>query len=41
MIVDALSGVLLIPAFAAGLFAALPGYRATARLNVLAAIATE
>ncbi len=40
MIVDALSGVLLIPAFAAGLFAALPGYRATARLNVLATTLT-
>jgi hydrogenase-4 component F len=38
--IDALSGVLLIPAFAAALLAALPGYRLTARLNVLAAFVT-
>ena len=37
MIIDALSGVLLIPALSACLLAALPGYRLTARLNVLAA----
>ena len=36
---DALTGVLLIPAVAACLLAALPGYRLTARLNVLAAFA--
>src|ERR1700681_4515650 len=35
--IDALGGVLLIPALAAGLLAALPGYRLSARLNVLAA----
>lgn len=35
--IDALTGVLLIPAVAAALLAALPGYRLTARLNVLAA----
>ena len=40
MTLDALTGVLLIPAFAAALLAALPGYRLTARLNVLAALAT-
>ena len=34
---DALAGVLLIPAVAAALLAALPGYRLSARLNVLAA----
>ncbi len=34
---DALTGVLLIPAVAAALLAVLPGYRLTARLNVLAA----
>jgi len=37
---DALTGVLLIPATAAMLLAALPGYRLTARLNVLAAFLT-
>src|SRR5476649_2044035 len=37
MKIDALSGVLLIPALSACLLAALPGYRLTARLNVLAA----
>ena len=36
--IDALTGVLLIPAVAAALLAALPGYRLTARLNVLAAL---
>ena len=35
--IDALTGVLLIPAVAAALLAVLPGYRMTARLNVLAA----
>ena len=38
MTLDALTGVLLIPALAACLLAALPGYRLTARLNVLAAL---
>jgi hydrogenase-4 component F len=37
MIIDALTGVLLIPALSACLLAALPGYRLTSRLNVLAA----
>jgi hydrogenase-4 component F len=37
MTFDALIGVLVIPAVAAALLAALPGYRLTARLNVLAA----
>jgi len=37
---DAVTAILLIPAFAAALMAALPGYRATARFNVLAALAT-
>jgi len=37
---DALSGVLGIPAVAAALLAALPGYRATARLNVVATTLT-
>ena len=40
MTIDALSGVLLIPVLAACLLAALPGYRLTARLNVLAALLT-
>jgi len=35
--IDALTGVLLIPAVAAALLAVLPGYRLTSRLNVLAA----
>ena len=38
--IDALTGVLVIPAVAAGLLAALPGYRLTARLNVLATLLT-
>jgi hydrogenase-4 component F len=38
--IDALTGVLLIPAAAAALLAALPGYRITARLNVVATLAT-
>ncbi len=38
--IDALGGVLLIPALAACVLAALPGYRLTARLNVLAAFLT-
>src|SRR2546423_5147028 len=37
---DALVAVLIIPAVAAALLAALPGYRMTARLNVLAALST-
>ncbi|MGA9514050.1 MAG: hydrogenase 4 subunit F [Pseudolabrys sp.] len=38
--IDALTGVLVIPAIAAGLLATLPGYRLSARLNVLAALLT-
>jgi hydrogenase-4 component F len=38
--IDALAGVLVIPAAAALLLAVLPGYRLTARLNVLAALLT-
>ena len=38
--IDALTGVLLIPAAAAALLAILPGYRMTARINVVAALAT-
>ena len=37
---DALAAVLLIPAFAAALLAVMPGYRITARLNVVATLAT-
>ena len=40
MRLDALAAVLLIPVFAAALLALLPGYRVTARLNVLATFAT-
>src|SRR5512142_2833029 len=40
MNIDALAGVLLIPAVAAALLAALPGYRMTARINVLATLLT-
>jgi hydrogenase-4 component F len=40
MTFDALSGVLLIPAASACLLAALPGYKLTSRLNVLAAFLT-
>src|SRR5437667_2177711 len=40
MIFDALSGVLLIPALSACALAALPGYKLTSRLNVLATLAT-
>jgi hydrogenase-4 component F len=40
MMIDALWGVLLIPALSACLLAVLPGYRLTARLNVLAAFLT-
>ena len=36
MTVDAVTGVLVIPAVAAALLAALPGYRLSARLNVAA-----
>jgi hydrogenase-4 component F len=38
--IDALTGVLLIPAVSAALLAVLPGYKLTARLNVLAAFLT-
>jgi hydrogenase-4 component F len=38
--IDALTGVVVIPAVAAVLLAAFPGYRMTARLNVLAALLT-
>jgi hydrogenase-4 component F len=38
--IDALAGVLIIPAAAAVLLVALPGYRLTARLNVLATLLT-
>lgn len=38
--IDALAGVLIIPAVAAVLLAALPGYQMTARLNVLATFLT-
>jgi hydrogenase-4 component F len=38
--IDALSAILLIPLGAAALLAALPGYRVTARLNVLATLMT-
>jgi hydrogenase-4 component F len=37
---DAASAVLMIPAFTAGLLVILPGYRITARLNVLATLLT-
>jgi hydrogenase-4 component F len=37
---DAVTAILLIPALAAVVLAALPGYRLTARLNVLATLAT-
>jgi hydrogenase-4 component F len=40
MTVDALTAVLLIPAIAAASLALLPGYRLTARLNVVAALLT-
>jgi hydrogenase-4 component F len=40
MTLDALVGILLIPAGMAALLAALPGYRLTAKLNVLATLAT-
>jgi len=40
MTFDALAGVLLIPAVAAALLAILPGYRMTARINVVAALLT-
>src|SRR5499425_3096523 len=40
MSLDAVTAVLLIPALAAAAFAMLPGYRATARLNILAALLT-
>ena len=37
---DAVIAVLVIPAVAAAMLAALPGYRITARLNVLATLLT-
>src|SRR5437016_3564248 len=40
MILDAVTAVLLIPALAAALLAAMPGYWIAARLNVIAALAT-
>jgi hydrogenase-4 component F len=40
MRLDAIALILLIPALAAALLAAMPGYRITARLNVLATFAT-
>ena len=40
MSLDAVTAVLLIPALAAALLALLPGYRATARLNILATLLT-
>ncbi len=40
MTLDALNGVLLVPAIAAALLAALPDYRLTARLNVAATMLT-
>ncbi len=40
MTIDALTGVLLIPGLSACLLAALPGYRLTSRLNVLATFLT-
>ena len=40
MTIDALTGVLAIPTIAAALLAMLPGYRVTARLNVLATALT-
>jgi hydrogenase-4 component F len=40
MTFDALTGVLLVPATAAVILAILPGYRLTARINVLATLAT-
>src|ERR1043165_10047581 len=40
MTIDALSGVLVIPALSACVLAALPGYRLTSVLNVVAALLT-
>jgi hydrogenase-4 component F len=40
MKIDAVAAILLIPLIAAALLAVLPGYRLTARLNVLAALLT-
>src|SRR5262249_4813950 len=40
MTLDAVTAILLIPAFSALLLAMLPGYRLSARLNVLASLAT-
>jgi hydrogenase-4 component F len=40
MNIDPVAAILLIPALAAALLAALPGYGLTARLNVIAALAT-
>ena len=38
MSLDAVTAILLIPALAAAFLALLPGYRATARLNILATL---
>ena len=40
MTIDALGGVLVIPALSACVLAALPGYRLTSGLNVVAALLT-
>jgi hydrogenase-4 component F len=40
MSLDAITAILLIPALAAAAFTMLPGYRATARLNMLASLLT-
>lgn len=40
MTLNALDAILLIPLVAAGVFAVVPGYRLTARLNVLASLST-
>jgi hydrogenase-4 component F len=40
MSLDALTAILLIPAISAAVLAVLPGYRLTAKLNVVAALAT-
>ena len=40
MMIDPFSGILLIPALSAALLAALPGYRLTSRINVVATLLT-
>jgi hydrogenase-4 component F len=40
MTLDALTAILLIPAVSAAVLAVLPGYLLTAKLNVVAALAT-